>query len=256
MTGAAAGSAGGAQAGGGDAGDGEAQGHVDGQGQPDLAAIASQLEGNKSGQAELRQQIQDMQAMLQAQPWAQGQAAEGDDAGDEDAASGELGDDDGEIDLSFLDSGDLTDDPQATAEAFADIFDRAVSEQVKPLHDELANQRNELADQRQERAFEHLAAEIPALQDPDVQQAVGEAAQQLAQAMGRPELAGDAHFWKLTAMAVKAAELAAEEEGADAPNAAHLEGGGGAAPAGAQVDPLGPMFDEAGQGGKNALPFH
>ena len=253
MTGAAAGQAGGAQAGGGDAGDGEAQGPVDGQGQPDLAALASTFGDEKDSQAQLREQVTQLQEYLKSQPWADGQpaAGEGDDTGDEDAASDEFGD----VDLSFLDSGDLTADPEATAEALADIFDRAVSQHVKPLQNELASQRDELADQRQERQFELLAAELPELQDPEVARQMGVAAQQLAEAMGRPELAGDAHFWKLTTMAVKAAEIAAEED-AETPSAAHLEGGGGAAPAGAQVDPLGPMFDEAGQGGKNALPFH
>lgn len=261
MTGAAAGQAGGAQAGSGDAGDGEARGPVDGQGQPDLAALASTLGDEKGNQEQLRAQVTQLQEYLKSQPWADGPPAAGEsdaDAGPDEPADfdDEMGEGEGDVDLSFLEHGDFMDDPREMAEALADVFDRAVGEQLKPMQQELASQRDAIAEAHQAHQFELLAAEIPALQDPDVAREIGEAAQQLAEAMGRPELAGDAHLWKITAMAAKAAELAAEEEDAETPRAAHLEGGGGAAPAGAQIDPLGPMFDEAGQGGKNALPFH
>jgi hypothetical protein len=49
----------------------------------------------------------------------------------------------------------------------------------------------------------------------------------------------------------------ANEEGAEAPSAAHLEGGGGAAPAGSQVDALTQVFG-GGEDiplGRRALPF-
>jgi hypothetical protein len=64
-------------------------------------------------------------------------------------------------------------------------------------------------------------------------QTITEATDQRLQS--QPELANKPWFWRLTYMAGRAAE-AANEEGGETPQAAHLEGGGGARPGGQQVD--------------------
>jgi hypothetical protein len=88
--------------------------------------------------------------------------------------------------------------------------------------------------------------EFPDFADPQIAEQVVGTARQIAEAYGQTELANEPWFWRMTYMAGRAAESAAEE-GDDASDAAHLEGGGGARPGGQQVD-LGDQIVNARRG--------
>jgi hypothetical protein len=86
----------------------------------------------------------------------------------------------------------------------------------------------------------------------EVANAVIKTAGELAQQLGKPELANEPKFWRVAYMMGKAAE-AANSEGRDAPNAAHLEGGGGATPAGSQVNWADMIVNAGGRKGSSVL---
>lgn len=217
------------------AGDGQAQGGDDaGQQQaPDTAALAQQLEALTGGQEEMRQ-------FLMSQPWQQAEAQEAEQEipGDE------------PLDLSFLDPTEPGFDPNQVADRLGGLIDNVVEQrlqrEINPLRESMDEQRRDLESR-------DLVAEFPEFGDPQIADQVVDASKQIAQAYGKPELANEPWFWRLTYMAGRAAE-SANEEGSGDPEAAHLEGGGGARPGGnPQVD-LGEQIVSARRG-RSVLPF-
>lgn len=234
------------QAGGQAATNGDGQGEGQGQG-PDVAALAEQLGANTASVEELRGFIQSQQELLQSQPWA---AQQGEGEGEPEG-----------YDLSFLDPSEPGFDPETAAQQFGALVQQAAQDQAKQmLQEQIDPLRNDMTEMRHEREVRDLVAECPELADPEVAKKVageGGLADQMAQDLGMPALAQEPKFWRLAYFAGRAAE-AANAEGGESPQAAHLEGGGGAAPAGgSQGNDFVQMLDDAAGGGrKAALPFH
>lgn len=221
---------------GGDAAQGQTAG-ADGEAQaqtgPDLSAITGQLEQLATGQQEL-------QSFLQSTPWAP--------EAETPPAEPEL-----PFDPALLDPGDPDFDPQRVQEM---ITDAARREAQQIIEQQLAPVREELADERRTREAADLIGEIPEMADREVQQQVIQTAAELIEANGWPQdLINDPKFWRIAYLTGKAAEIA-NTEGADAPAAAHLEGGGGAAPTPAQqAEALGDLITGPSKGGRSSLPF-
>jgi hypothetical protein len=127
--------------------------------------------------------------------------------------------------------------------------EKVVEQRLEPL-------RQETKEIRQEREWQDVANQFPELVDEQVARPVFALAKEMAEHNGHPELSQEPWFVRMVYTAGKALE-AAQEEGAESPSAAHLEGGGGAAPAGSQVDAMTQVFG-AGEDqplGRRALPF-
>lgn len=214
---------------GGDAG--QQQGtQADGQGGQESVALAQQLEALQGSQEELRE-------FLMSQPWqAQEAAAQGEQQGEGDG-----------LDLSELlgDGGEYL-DPQALTQLINSVVDQRVQAATQPLTESQA-------EMRRTQDAERLVSEFPELGNPDVAREVVGVSRQIAEANNRPELANEPWFWRMTYMAGRAAETA-NQEGAETPGAAHLEGGGGAGPAGGGEVDLGEQIVSARRG-NSVLPF-
>lgn len=214
---------------GGDAG--EAQGQAEGQqGGQDTAELAQALEQMQGSHEELRQ-------FLMSQPWQQQEAAE---QGEPEAEP---------LDLSFLEGADPEFDPQGFSESLGQLINQTVEQRIQAATQPLAEQQAEMRRQSQ---AERLVGEFPELADEKVATEVVSVARQIAEANGHPGLANEPWFWRTVYMAGRAAETA-NEEGAETPGAAHLEGGGGAGPAGGDVD-LGEQIVSSRRG-RSVLPF-
>jgi hypothetical protein len=234
-----------AQAGQGTGGDaGQAQG---GEAAPafDASALQQQLQATAGGVDELRQQFGQF---LQSAPWQQQAEPEADPG----------------IDLSFLDQGLY--DPavgeaerdqygQQLASQFDQRAEQRVQQAVAPLQEQLQNF-------QREQQIRDLISAHPEFQDPEIAQRIAGPdglARQWADAMGTPEHAQNPQFWRLVLMAERAAQAANAEEGAQAPNAATLEGGGGSGPAASQQDAaqqrVDALFGGDGRKGSSVLPF-
>lgn len=214
------------------AGNGQAQGDGgEAQQGPDLAGITSQLEALTGGHEELRQ-------LLQSAPWAQAetQAAEEADPG---------------LDLSFLQEyQDPAADPQNLAEQLQPAIEQLVQQRLQAA---IGPVQQQVEQQRIQSEAEALVGEFPEMGDPEKAQQVVALARELAEELGQPQLANEPKFWRQAYMVGRAVDQT-NNEGRNVPNAAHLEGGGGATPAGSQVDP-GDLIVQAGRGGSSVLPF-
>jgi hypothetical protein len=212
----------------GDAGQGEA---AQQQG-PDMSALAEQIGNLTAGQEEMHQ-------ILRSEPWRADEAQQEPD-----------GQQEPELDLSqYLDPADPQYDPTQLAEHLSDVVEKVVEQRLEPL-------RQETKEIRQEREWQDVANQFPELVDEQVARPVFALAKEMAEHNGHPELSQEPWFVRMVYTAGKALE-AAQEEGAESPSAAHLEGGGGAAPAGSQVDAMTQVFG-AGEDqplGRRALPF-
>jgi hypothetical protein len=155
-----------------------------------------------------------------------------------------------EMDLSFLED-DGYDDTQVAerlAQTFQQQVDAAIQQRVEPLQ-------QQIQEQQHEREAQALVDEFPELATKEVQDEVLGLASELIQTNGWPqEMIHDPKFWRMTYMTAKAVKAANAETGAESRAAAHLEGGGGATPAGSQVDPAQAIID-AGRSGRSVLPF-
>ena len=144
-----------------------------------------------------------------------------------------------EIDFSYLDDPAL--DPREQNEQLAKTFNQLAQQTAEQIVEQrLAPMQEALQEERWHREAADLVGEFPELGDAEMQdklfnQKTG-AAVQLAQHAGHPELAREPWFWRQSYLALKGMEAAQAEQGADAPGAAHLEGGTGANPGGGQVD--------------------
>lgn len=244
--GGAAGAGVAATAGGDAAGQGEAtNGNGHGQG-GDIAALAEQLGAMSSSQEEMRQQLQQWVEGAQQQPDQWGD--DGDNLGLP-FADDELGgydDDPG----GFGDPGDFDGDPAQMAEEIAHATDRYVQAAVAPLE-------QRLQEMQMDAEWRQIAEEFPDLGDVDVARETFEAAGALAAAKGWPgEVATSPGFVKLTYLAMAAIRHAQEEAEMEQPDAAHLEGGAGAAGGQSQgeTNPLLQALDGP-PGGSKVLPF-
>lgn len=154
-----------------------------------------------------------------------------------------------DFDLSFLEDSGY--DPAETAERLAQGFDQRMEQAIKQATEPLQQQ---IQEQQYAREAEALVAEIPELAEPEVQQEVLGLARDMIDNNGWPQdLLHDPKFWRVAYFARQTAN-AANQEGSEQPSAAHLEGGGGATPASAQVDHA-QLIVDAGRGGRSALPF-
>lgn len=223
-------------------GDGTAQGNGnngDGQqaGGPDFGAFTQQLESLSSSQNETREALQGISE------WVASQQQDG-----QEEQGGEP-----ELDLSFLgDEANYAMDPEQLQSQLGNVINQAVQQQVQSL---MGPQQQQLAEMRMEQQARDLVGEFPELgQEDTAKQVVGLAAQ-IADQNFPPEVAkvlnNSPAWWRQVYLAGRGVE-AANTEGADAPAAAHLEGGGGAAPAGGSQ--ANEPFFYAGEGG-GKLPF-
>jgi hypothetical protein len=227
------------------AGDGGQQGAEQGQQQgesgQDVGALATQLQSMQAGQEELRQFLMD-------QPWQQqGQQGEGEGEGEQQSEE--------PLDLSFLDPGDPTFDPDQLAQRLGGLINQTAEQRAQALIAPVVQQQAEMRRQNEAR---DLVAEFPEIAQPEVAQQVVQVARQLAEANGHPELADEPWMWRLTYMAGRAVD-SANEEGSQEPGAATLEGGGGARPTGGQQGDAAEEYRQAlkgaARGGRSALPF-
>lgn len=203
---------------------------------PDVSQLAEQLGQLSAGQEELRN-------FLQSQPWQQQEAPDPEPESDP-------------MDLSFLDPADPSFDPEALAERLGGLVEQTAERRAQALLQQHVDPlRNDVAEMRRQAESDRLVAEFPELAEEGTAEQVVSLSRQIAEAQGRPELADEPWFWRMTYMAGRAAE-AANGEGAEPP-AAHLEGGGGAVPASSGAD-LGDLIVSGGEGaprGRRALPF-
>lgn len=223
----------GAGLGGGDAGAQGQAAEAQQQG-PDLGQLTAGLESLQSGQEELRQ-------FLMSAPWEQ--------------AVEQVQEQDPELDLSFL-MPQQEPDSQELARQLSETLNQATSQQLQQQLDQHLNPvREQLNDMRTQMEVAQLVQEFPELAEPEVAQRIagrGGIAEQMAEQLGQPALAQQPAFWRMAYMAARAADMA-NEEGADAPPAAHLEGGGGAMPGSQQVDLAAQIV--GAREGRKVLPF-
>jgi hypothetical protein len=210
-------------------GGGEAQ-----QAAPDFGALSEQLQQLAGGQEELRQ-------FLATNPW---QAQETQQQQEQTPASPE-------VDLSWLDPADPGYDPEQMSQRLTETFGQYVQQATEQATAPVMEQ---MQDMQREQAAERLVNEFPDLQDADTANEVVRAAHEYASAMGVPQLGNDPKLWRLMYLSGRAID-AAQQEGSGDPGAAHLEGGGGANPGSAQVDPADVIMNAGGKRGASVLPF-
>jgi hypothetical protein len=224
------------QAAGGDAGQAQAATGENGAAQTggDLSQVLETLQQQGSSQEEMRNQLTSL-----AQ-WAQSQQAEPEAEAPEEP-----------LDLSWLDPSEPGYDPDTAAQRMEQLLadrdrkneERWAQQYVEPL-------RNDLQEIRMSQEMQDLAAEFPDIaENPD---GFMDLTRQAAEQIGRPDLINNSGFMRLIRLAAAGAE-AAQSEGAEHPQAAHLEGGGGATPTGGSQVDLGDQIVNAQP--KRVLPF-
>jgi hypothetical protein len=206
---------------------GQSQGENTGDGQgtgQDFSQITNSLESLTGGMEEMRQ-------YLQSQPWQPQQEAE---VQAEEPAP----------DLSSL----LDDvyDPRELAERMTGYVDTATTRQIQQALQPVLQQNQQLSEELQNLKWQSDAAslvdEFPQLQDQKVAEQVFEKAREVAlELTSGDEQAANAMLRnkgliRMTYMLGRAVDTANAEQAGD-PNAAHLEGGAGARPGAAPLDP-------------------
>lgn len=114
-------------------------------------------------------------------------------------------------------------DPQQLLSVVQELADKRAAEAVGPVQ-------QQLAEMRRDSEARDLEGRYPALQDPKNAEAALNAAQQYAQAFGRPELALEPRFIEMAWLAQSGAQLAQSEVPAGGQQGSPLERGGGAGP--------------------------
>lgn len=226
-------------AGQGDAGQAQ-QGEGEGQGF-DGAQMAQTFEGFTQSQEEMRQQMQQINEVLQAQPWSQQQQGEPEQQMPE-------------LDLSQY--GIDTDESQQIAQNITALAQQQAQEQFQQLVGPMQQEFNQWKNEQQ---AQQLTSEFPELRDPEVANKIAGPnglARTLAEQMGIPDAAGNMGFIRLVYMAGRAAEMN-QEQNADPERPAHLEGGAGAGPGGGQQgsDLKDAIFGKGAAKGGSVLPF-
>lgn len=213
----------------------QSQGEGQGQQGPDLSTLAETL--GQQGQT-----LEEMRAFLQGNPWQQ-QAA---DQGQQQQA------DEG-LDLSWLDE-QMAVDPNAASARLNEVINGAIDQRAQALMAPVIEQQTEMRRNQQAR---DLAAEFPELGEPEMAQKIagrGGLAEQMAQHLGRPELAAEPSFWRLVYGFHKGAETA-NQEGSGDPGAVTLESAGGAGPGPSQEDLVNAIKNAGGGLGAKVLNF-
>lgn len=159
------------------------------------------------------------------------------------------------VDLSAFDETNPQYDPAQAAQQLTDMIDQRAQAQAQQLMEQHVAPLQEAQDEmRRSRDAEALAAKYPDLQKPEVAKQVIDAAHQMAEQLGHPELANNPTFWEHALLNLRAVEYA-RNSGAESPQAATLEGAGGASP-GAQQGTTEQAVDRIFSGGRsNPLPF-
>jgi hypothetical protein len=219
----------------GDAGDGYGQGFdgegFDGAGM-DVAALADQFGSLSEGQEEMRQILAGLQEQL-----AQPQDDPGLPALDLDAS---------DLEHAGGDPGDGFGDPVADAQELAGHLSAVMDAHTAPL-------REEIGDLRRSHDAAQLISEFPEMGEGDtIEQVMGTTAD-FAHVLGRPELAGNFQLARTVHLAGRALEIAQQEGDGEVPQAAHLEGGGGAGPGSGRGVSAAQAI--VGAGRTNPLPF-
>jgi hypothetical protein len=191
----------------------QGQGESQGSAGPDLSTLAQSL--GQQGET-----LEQMRQFLSSQPWQQQEAAQQEEAGGD------------EIDLSWLDQ-EMTLNPDAAAQRLNDVIS-AVDRPARPgAHGPRGRAQNQMRINQEAR---DLADRFPDLQDAENAKKLAgpgglvEQALQHADPAVAKQLAAEPWFWGLVHMSDKAAQIA-NNEGSEAPGAAHLESGSGAGPA-------------------------
>lgn len=227
-------SAPGQAAAGGDAGQGQVQqGEAQADGGND---VAQQLQALQDSQRQMFE-------MLQSQPWQQ------QDVGEQQVEQQEIP----ELDLSFLDSPDLSADQ--IGEHLSSLIDQRAEARAQELLKPFEARLNE---REQKEAADAFVQEFPEVGEPETAKQVMDLTKQYAEMIGQPALASDFRFARLVYMAGRAADAHNEEQAAESAGAVSLEGGGGAVPGGsAQVDFAQRIINggEDRPTGRAALPF-
>lgn len=125
---------------------------------------------------------------------------------------------------------------------------QAALEQFQQQH--LAPLQQQVQQQQWEMDASQLASEIPDLQNPEMAQQVMDAANQIAENIGQPNLATHPQFVRVLAYGMIGMQYAQQQQqtAESAPQAAHMEGGGGAAPQSAQQNPDDAVLQRLGYG--------
>lgn len=137
-----------------------------------------------------------------------------------------------EADLGFIDPSNPGYDPQAAAGQLLELLqqqnNQALAEAIAPIQQQVQQVQNA-------READALAAEFPELEKQEVADQVIRMARDWVSAAGLPEeYAGNMQVIRAVYMMGRAAELA-NSEGQPAPDAASLEGAGGASPGGSSA---------------------
>jgi hypothetical protein len=220
----------------GDAGDGyggQAQG-FDGAGL-DASALADQFGQLTEGQEEMRQVLAGLQEHL-TQP--QQEVEQGPPPLDLNAAG---------LEQAGGDPGEGFDDAAAAQELAGHV--------TAAMHAHTAPLREQVSDLQRTIDIKDLVAELPELGEPETMRVVLDNARVIVESEGLPrEMGARPGFVRLVYLAGRAMEIAQTEEAAgEQPQAAHLEGGGGAGPGGGRG--VGPAHSIVDAGRHNPLPF-
>jgi hypothetical protein len=225
-------------------GDGQGQGEggeAQGQQGPDVAALAEQLAEMGTSQEELRALLTANQLGVGDHTWP---------AADHEQLDG-LDFDGDELDALGLDDAGIDPGEQFDPEAQAQALDAFVSDRIQQAVAPLAQEMEQrwLAGE-----YRDLANEFPELGEEGVLGEVLHVARTVAEAEGWPaSMASSPGMVRMAYLATKAIEAANAESQEEPPDAAHLEGGGGAGPAGGRGLTAGQSIVDAGR--QSVLPF-
>lgn len=165
-------------------------------------------------------------------------------------------------DYSFLDQDSQNYEPARAAEAFMELIGQQHQESMQPVAQQVSSLAERLDQIQVDGEYERLADEFPDLRDAQVNEKVlksaADVAMQLAGSIGLTDekqvqrLAESPTLIRSVYMMGRAAEAANAENAQQGPNAATLEGPGGASPA----DPAQGAVDAImGAGGRSVLPY-
>lgn len=216
---------------GGDGGQAQGEGQAQQSGGPDLSALTDTLGQLQQGQEEIR-------------GWFEQQRQQAQQSGDPEPDV---------PDLSFLDQGLNLDpgiDPEAVNRQFADVVSNVADQRAQAL---IAPLQQQVETMQRDQLAADLVSEFPELATPEAAQRIagkGGLAEQLAESLGVPQLAGNPLMWRVAHMMDKAAE-SANGSGSTDPGAASLESGNGASPgAQPQVDLVKQIMEAGGRGNR------
>jgi hypothetical protein len=225
----------------------QAQGQGEGGGEaaeaqqgPDFQAVVEQLGSMAQGQEEMRQALAGLPELLQ------GQQQQGDN----------IGPDPQLLDPSMLDFENPAFDPNAAATSIQGWMEQQWQQREQQLlQQHVAPMQQMVQQMMQTGEARDLVAEFPELEDEETARQTVELAQQFAQDLGAPHLAANPKLWRAAYLMGRAMDTHMQEQNMqEGPQAAHLEGGGGAGPAGGSQPDLKQQILDSNRG-SSVLPF-